>query len=676
MTTSDPLVGATLDRRYFVESRIAGGGMATVYVAHDLRLDRRLALKVMHPSLAQDPTFVQRFINEAHSVAKLSHPNVVQVFDQGEDQGHVFLAMEYVPGQTLRDLLKDRGRLAPKQALNFMASVLAALGAAHQAGMVHRDVKPENVLISKDGRVKVADFGLARAVEQSNQGLTRTGTLMGTAAYLAPEQIEKGVADARSDVYAAGIMLYELLTGGQPHTGETPIAIAYQHVNEDVPRPSHFLPNLPAEVDALVTKATERDPKYRPSNAGQYLAKVLDVLRTLPDTVTGAAAGAPLAPVAPQANSAATMTAPQLIAGGAGPGTENATMVVDMNGADLPPVEYDDEYDDYPEGGGSWFSRNRMLVVGAAVMALVVGVAGWWFLIGQFESVPDVVGLGPEAASEQIRGAGLVFELSDETVYSDEAEAGQVGRTDPEAGERLSPSDEVTVFLSKGPQEVSMPNLVGDDFANAVKALEDLGFDEGNIVQEKQDSPDNAPGEVLATSPEAGAEADREGTVTLTVSSGIPVPSLAGETREDAEETLSDLGLTVEVVEEESESIDEGTVISQSPDTGTNVGPGATVTLTVSSGPPEVEIPDVVGDSIRDARDALEDAGFEVEVERIFGGRRIGHQSHTGTAPEGTKIKITATPGGIGLGDLDDDDDDDRRGNGNGNGNGNGRGNN
>ncbi|QRN80180.1 MAG: serine/threonine protein kinase, partial [Nocardiopsis sp. BM-2018] len=262
MTTSDPLVGATLDRRYFVESRIAGGGMATVYVAHDLRLDRRLALKVMHPSLAQDPTFVQRFINEAHSVAKLSHPNVVQVFDQGEDQGHVFLAMEYVPGQTLRDLLKDRGRLAPKQALNFMASVLAALGAAHQAGMVHRDVKPENVLISKDGRVKVADFGLARAVEQSNQGLTRTGTLMGTAAYLAPEQIEKGVADARSDVYAAGIMLYELLTGGQPHTGETPIAIAYQHVNEDVPRPSHFLPNLPAEVDALVTKATERDPKY------------------------------------------------------------------------------------------------------------------------------------------------------------------------------------------------------------------------------------------------------------------------------------------------------------------------------------------------------------------------------------------------------------------------------
>ncbi len=631
--------------------------MATVYVAHDLRLDRRLALKVMHPSLAQDPTFVQRFINEAHSVAKLSHPNVVQVFDQGEDQGHVFLAMEYVPGQTLRDLLKEHGRLAPKQALNFMASVLAALGAAHQAGMVHRDVKPENVLISKDGRVKVADFGLARAVEQSNQGLTRTGTLMGTAAYLAPEQIEKGTADARSDVYAAGIMLYELLTGGQPHTGETPIAIAYQHVTEDVPRPSHFLPNLPPEVDGLVTKATERDPRYRPSNAGQYLAKVLEVLRTLPDTVSGSAA--PLAPVAPQANSAATMTAPQLIAGGAGPGTENATMVVDMNGADLGRDDYDDDgYDDYPARGGSWFSRNRLLVVGALVTALVVGVAGWWFLLGRYESVPDVIGLSPEAASEQIRAAGLVVDLSDDTVYSDDAAAGEVGDTDPEVDDRLSPGDTVTVFLSKGPQNVSMPDLVGDDVANALKAMEDLGFDDESVVQEEQDSPDNAPGEVLATSPEAGEDADREGTVTITVSSGIPVPSLAGEKREDAEKTLSDLGLTAEIVEEESESIDEGLVISQSPDTGTNVGPGASVTLTVSSGPPEVDIPDVVGDSVRDARKELEEAGFEVEVERIFGGRVVAHQSHTGTAPEGTKIQLTATPGGIDLGDLDEDDDD------------------
>ena len=626
--------------------------MATVYVAHDLRLDRRLALKVMHPSLAQDPTFVQRFINEAHSVAKLSHPNVVQVFDQGEDQGHVFLAMEYVPGRTLRDLLKARGRLSPRETLNVMASVLAALGAAHQAGMVHRDVKPENVLLTEDGRVKVADFGLARAVEQSNQGLTRTGTLMGTAAYLAPEQIEKGVADARSDVYAAGIMFYELLTGGQPHTGETPIAIAYQHVNEDVPRPSHFLPGLPPEVDALVTKATERDPRYRPSNAGQYLAKVLEVLQRLPASPAGGEA--PLAPVAPTA-ATASVTAPQLIAGGAGPGTENATMVVDMNSAGLRDDDYDDdEYDDYRDGDGG--RRRKLLIgVGAAVLALVVLLAGWWFLVGRFENVPDVVGASPEAAREAILDEGLVYTLSEEPVYSD-ADAGTVGRTDPESGERLSPGDEVTVYVSQGPQNVTMPDLTGEDSANALAAMEDLGFSPDNLEQVDVNDEDVPPGEVISTDPEAGAEADRESTVTITVSRSISVPAVVGQEQSAAEATLEDLDLSVKVVEEESEDVDEGVVIRQSPDNGASVGANGEVTLTVSTGPPGITIPDVVGMSVRDAKDELEDAGFDVEVERILGGRVVSHQSHTGKAPEGTEITITATPGGIDFGDIEDDD--------------------
>ncbi|WP_433700475.1 Stk1 family PASTA domain-containing Ser/Thr kinase [Nocardiopsis sp. CA-288880] len=653
MTTSDPLVGATLDRRYFVESRIAGGGMATVYVAHDLRLDRRLALKVMHPSLAQDPTFVQRFINEAHSVAKLSHPNVVQVFDQGEDQGHVFLAMEYVPGRTLRDLLKARGRLSPHEALNVMASVLAALGAAHQAGMVHRDVKPENVLLTEDGRVKVADFGLARAVEQSNQGLTRTGTLMGTAAYLAPEQIEKGVADARSDVYAAGIMFYELLTGGQPHTGETPIAIAYQHVNEDVPRPSHFLPGLPPEVDALVTKATERDPRYRPGNAGQYLAKVLEVLHRLPAQAPGGEA--PLAPVAPTA-ATASVTAPQLIAGGAGPGTENATMVVDMNSAGLRDDGYDgDDYDDYPDERDAPRRRGLLIGIGAAALALVLLLTGWWFLVGRFESVPDVVGQSPEAAREAILDEGLVYTLAEEPVYSD-AEPGSVGRTDPGQGERLSPGDEVTVYVSQGPQNVTMPDLAGEDAANALAALEDLGFSPDNLEQVDVDDEDVPPGEVISTDPEAGAEADREGTVTVTVSRSISVPAVVGQEQGAARTALEELGLTVRVVEEESEDVDEGLVIRQSPDNGASVGANGEVTLTVSTGPPGVTIPDVVGMPVRDAEEELEDAGFDVNVERVLGGRVVSHQSHTGEAPEGTEITITATPGGIDFGEFEEDD--------------------
>ncbi|GAB2494850.1 Stk1 family PASTA domain-containing Ser/Thr kinase [Nocardiopsis aegyptia] len=657
MTTSDPLVGSTLDRRYFVESRIAGGGMATVYVAHDLRLDRRLALKVMHASLAQDPTFVQRFINEAHSVAKLSHPNVVQVFDQGEDQGHVFLAMEYVPGRTLRDMLKERGRLTPRDALNTMAPVLAALGAAHQAGMVHRDVKPENVLITEDGRVKVADFGLARAVEQSNQGLTRTGTLMGTAAYLAPEQIEKGTADARSDVYASGIMFYELLTGSQPHTGETPIAIAYQHVTEDVPRPSHFLPGLPPEVDALVTKATERDPRYRPSNAGQYLAKVLEVLGRLPED-TAAPAG-PLPPVAAGASPTASVTAPQLIAGGAGPGTENATMIVDMGGAG-----FDDGYgdDDYPDdGGGSRGRRGLLMGVGAAALALVLIAAGWWFFLGQYEAVPEVVGASPESAREDIRTAGLVYDLVEEPVYSDE-EPGTVARTEPEAGSRLSPGDDVSVFLSMGPRSVEMPDLEGQNIANALADLEDLGFDPETLAEEPVDAEGVPPGEVISTDPAAGAEADREEGVTLTISRGIEVPAVTGQELEEAQRTLEELGLTVTVTEEESEDVDEGVVITQSPDNGSTVGAGGAVELTVSTGPPGIDIPDVTGKRVGEAKDLLEDAGFKVKVERIFGGNVVVSQSHTGRAPEDTEITLTATPGGIDLGDTE------------GNGNGNGRG--
>ena len=242
-TVSDPLVGQVLDGRYHVGPRLARGGMAVVYEAHDNRLDRTIALKVMHPTLADDEEFVTRFIREAHSAARLSHPNVVAVYDQGADQGHVFLAMELVRGRTLRDLIRTQGHLT----LEVLEPVLAALGAAHQAGLIHRDVKPENVLLSDDGRVKVADFGLARAVTGANSHTTTSGILMGTVAYLSPEQVTRGVADPRSDVYAAGILLFEMLTGVKPYDGDTAIQVAYRHVHDDVPAPSSLVPGLPAD---------------------------------------------------------------------------------------------------------------------------------------------------------------------------------------------------------------------------------------------------------------------------------------------------------------------------------------------------------------------------------------------------------------------------------------------
>ncbi|HEY9439465.1 MAG TPA: protein kinase, partial [Streptomyces sp.] len=272
-TLQDPLVGQVLDGRYRVDARIAAGGMATVYRAMDTRLDRVLALKVMHPALAADAAFVERFIREAKSVARLAHPNVVAVFDQGAQGAYVYLAMEYVAGCTLRDVLRERGALQPRAALDILEPVLAALGAAHRAGFVHRDMKPENVLIGDDGRVKVADFGLVRAVGT----VTDTTGVLGTVSYLAPEQIEHGTADTRADVYACGVVLYEMLTGGKPYGGGTAAQVIYQHLHEDVPAPSVAVPGLAAGLDALVAMATARDPGLRPSDAVALLARSREI---------------------------------------------------------------------------------------------------------------------------------------------------------------------------------------------------------------------------------------------------------------------------------------------------------------------------------------------------------------------------------------------------------------
>ncbi|HEY5834088.1 protein kinase domain-containing protein, partial [Streptomyces sp.] len=271
ITVQDPLVGQVLDGRYRVEGRIAVGGMATVYRAVDTRLDRTLALKVMHPGLAADSGFVERFIREAKAVARLAHPNVVGMYDQGTDGTYVYLAMEYVAGCTLRDVLRERGALPPRAALDILEPVLAALGAAHRAGLIHRDMKPENVLIGDDGRVKVADFGLVRAVD--TQTGASTGSVLGTVSYLAPEQIEHGTVDQRTDVYACGVVLYEMLTGRKPHTGSTPMQVIFQHLNEDVPAPSAAAPGVAPGLDALVARAAARDPRGRPSDAVDMLAE-------------------------------------------------------------------------------------------------------------------------------------------------------------------------------------------------------------------------------------------------------------------------------------------------------------------------------------------------------------------------------------------------------------------
>ncbi|HEY3535107.1 MAG TPA: protein kinase, partial [Pedococcus sp.] len=271
---TESLEGRVLDGRYRVQSHIADGGMASVYLALDTRLDRDVALKVLRPDLAHDEAFAGRFRREARSAARLSHPNVVAVYDQGEDEGLMFLAMEYVPGQTLREVIRSEGPLTPRAALDLVTPVLQALAAAHRAGLIHRDVKPENVILREDdGTVKVADFGLARAVS-SHTTTSQTGVLLGTVAYLSPEQVERGIADARSDVYAAGLILFEMLTGAKAFTGDSPIHVAYQHVHGSVPAPSSRVASVPAELDSLVALATARDPDHRPADAGELLEQV------------------------------------------------------------------------------------------------------------------------------------------------------------------------------------------------------------------------------------------------------------------------------------------------------------------------------------------------------------------------------------------------------------------
>ncbi|KQX53736.1 serine/threonine protein kinase [Streptomyces sp. Root66D1] len=618
-----------LDGRYRVDARIAVGGMATVYRAVDTRLDRVLALKVMHPALATDAAFVERFIREAKSVARLSHPNVVGVFDQGAEGAYVYLAMEYVAGCTLRDVLRERGALAPRAALDILEPVLAALGAAHRAGFVHRDMKPENVLIGDDGRVKVADFGLVRAVGSAT---ATTGSVLGTVSYLAPEQIEHGTADTRADVYACGVVLYEMLTGGKPHSGDTPAQVLYQHLHTDVPAPSAAVPGLATELDELVAAATARNPDVRPYDAVALLGLVREARSRLDD--------AQLDAVPPQARSEDRST------------TEDRTSVIARvvpAGADAQEVLHTNRMP-APEPPPAADRRRRpprgpLLLVLGVLLALGLGAGVWYINSGQFTRVPAVLGQTEAVATKRITDAGLEVGTT-KRAFSDVYERGTVMAVDPAPGERLRGNAAVTLTLSRGPQIVKVPNLKGKPLAEARRTLEQQGLAVGVITSAFSETV--AQGSVIGSDPEPGTERAPDSAVALVVSKGSPidVPDMTGETVEDATATLQEAGLTVRVAPERINSPeDAGSVAAQSLAEGSRAAEGDTITLTVSKGPKLVPVPDVTGSSTDEARTALEDAGFEVEVKKSFPylGDTVSGQSVEGgtTAPEGSTVTIT-----------------------------------
>ncbi|MFD0553248.1 Stk1 family PASTA domain-containing Ser/Thr kinase [Streptomyces rectiviolaceus] len=652
-TLQDPLVGQVLDGRYRVDGRIAVGGMATVYRAVDTRLDRVLALKVMHPTLAADVSFVDRFIREAKSVARLSHPNVVGVYDQGADGAYVYLAMEYIAGCTLRDVLRERGALQPRAALDILEPVLAALGAAHRAGFVHRDMKPENVLIGDDGRVKVADFGLVRAVDTVTN---TTGTVLGTVSYLAPEQIEHGTADTRVDVYACGVVLYEMLTGAKPHSGESPAQVLYQHLHEDVPPPSAVVPGLAFELDELVASATARTPDVRPHDAVALLGQArqaraalsVDQLDAVPPQALTAENGHhdnsdDRTSVIPRAVRSVQLPLPtdgdQDRQSGQDPQDQlNRTSVL-ATPPPAPPAAPDRRRRLDPR-------RRTLTVVAAVLLALGLGAGVWYINSGQFTKVPPLLAKTEAAAEKRLGEAGL--EVKDvKRAYSDTDKRGTVMATDPKAGERIRDNGRVTLTVSMGPEIVKVPGLKGTPLAGAKNKLKDAGLAPGMTT--KAFSDEVRRGSVISTDPKAGTKRKAGSAITMVVSKGpeVDVPDVTGDSEADATAELEDLGLKVKTETKRVYSDeDKGTVVDQSPREGQKrLAEGDTVTLTLSKGPEMIEVPDVEGMSVDDATQDLEDAGFEVDEDRgllgIFGDK-VESQSVEGgdDAPKGSTITI------------------------------------
>ena len=626
----DPISGRLLDGRYRIGPRIARGGMASVYEATDIRLDRTVAVKVMHSGLGDDDEFAARFVREARAAARLTHPNVVGVYDQGDDEGTVFLVMELVPGHTLRDLVRKEAPLTPARALAVIEPVLSALAAAHRAGLIHRDVKPENVLISADGHVKVADFGLAKAVSADTQHTATGGVLIGTVSYLAPELVVDGRADARADVYAAGVLLYELLTGTKPHEGESPIQVAYKHVHEDVPPPSAVVPGIPAYVDALVARATARDRDQRPADAGVLLHQVHRVSQALAEGLTDDAE---------LTQDLALTQAVRL------PPREEAPVGEDTD--ELPSWLHDPSPDRHAEEthpirrrepvlqqhpepplqpptravpvAPSRPRRSRrgpLLLLLALLLAVGVGTGAWWFGWARWTQTPSVLGLHQAAAVHRLEAAGLGVDIGD-PAYSETVPKGEVLSTDPGAGERVLKDGTVTVTMSLGKERYDVPKLRGMTEDQAQDAITGTHLTFG---QSQARWSDKVPeGQVIASDPPPGTRVKRDAVVDLVISRGprpITVKDWTGKDADAARAWFDKRGITVDDSQSAySDTVPQGHVLSQTPTSGT-LFRGDSVQLTISRGPELVEVPHgLVASGVDDATSRLEALGFKVDVE-------------------------------------------------------------
>ena len=608
------LSGQLIANRYQVLSLVASGGMASVYLANDQVLERKVALKVIHPHLAKDKSFVDKFQREAKMAAQLSHPNLVNVFDQGADGEVIFLVMEYVPGITLRDAMNDFGSLDANKALEIIEPLTEGLAAAHSAGILHRDLKPENVFLSDGGKVKLGDFGLAREISEH----TQTGSVVGTVAYLSPELVLRGQADARSDVYSLGVMIFEMLTGKQPYQGEQAVQVAYQHANENIPAPSSVKPTVPELLDEIVLWSTARNPSHRPASAVALLPVIkrarADLSRGLTTTLS-------------EIDKTARISLNQDYVASAG-----ATEVLDVA-----------TIEEFASSSGiatkleKSNKRSKFWLIVFTVIALIGGAgSGWWFSSGPggLAAVPDLTGRSLEQALEALEPLGVSIEQDQEN--SGSVPEGFVSRTDPAAGSRVFKASVVTVFISLGPKQLRVPEVSGLSAEEAKKLLTDSGFVVGSSKNFFGEAPQ---GQVLGLSAPAGAILNQGSVLDIRISVG-PLPIVSGLTADQARELLATVAIEVEQVEVFNNQIPQGQavglVISEDP-----LPENGKATLEISLGPEIVVMPNTVGETIAAAKTLLENLGLLVVVDTNqlssnFGIAKVKQQ----TPQSGSEIRV------------------------------------